>query len=77
MENKSNCSKIVLVGIVLIVASIFISPIVYGEYKYRKCIGLINNLTTEMRELSGEKKAAEYFQQMMILQCYGSAFNEK
>jgi hypothetical protein len=77
MENKSNCSKIVLVGIVVIVASIFLSPIVYGEYKYRKCIGLINNLTVEMRELSGEKKAADYFQQMMILQCYGSAFNDK
>jgi hypothetical protein len=27
--------------------------------------------------VSGDKKAAEYFKQMMVLQCYGSAFGEQ
>lgn len=77
MENKSKCSIILIIGIVLVIASIFASPIIYGEYKYRKCIGLVDNLTVEMKELSGEKKGADYFQKMMLLQCYGSAFGDK
>jgi hypothetical protein len=80
MENqvkKSNCTTVVVIGTVFIVASIFLSPIVYGEYKYRKCIGLIDNLSAEMKDVSGDKKAAEYFKQMMVLQCYGSAFGEQ
>ncbi len=74
---KSNCTTVVVIGVAFIVASIFLSPIVYGEYKYRKCIGLIDNLSAEMKDLSGEKRAAEYFKQMMVLQCYGSAFGDK
>lgn len=80
MENqakKSNCTTVVVIGVAFIVAAIFLSPILYGEYKYRKCIGLIDNLSAEMKDISGEKKAAEYFKQMMVLQCYGSAFGEK
>lgn len=80
MENQvknSNCTTVIVISTVFIVASIFLSPIVYGEYKYRKCIGLIDNLSAEIKDASGDKKAADYFKQMMVLQCYGSAFGEK
>jgi hypothetical protein len=30
-----------------------------------------------MKDASGDKKAADYFKQMLVLQCYGSAFGEK
>ncbi len=76
MENKSNCSKVLIIGIVLVIASIFLSPILYSEYRYRKCIGLIDGLVKEMKSLSDEKSAL-YFEKMMVLQCYGSAFGEK
>jgi hypothetical protein len=74
---KSNCTTVVIIGTIFIVVSIFLSPIIYGEYKYRKCIGLIDNLSAEMKDASGDNKAADYFKQMLVLQCYGSAFGKE
>jgi hypothetical protein len=76
MENKSNCSKIVVLGIVLIVASIFLSPIVYGEYRYRKCIELAADLTANSQALKEFKNMFDY-DAALKLQCYAAAFGEK
>ena len=78
MENqvkKSNCTTVVVIGVVFIVAAIFLSPILYGEYKYRRCVSLAAEVTANSKVYK-EFKNFIYYDAVLRLQCYGSAFGE-
>jgi len=79
MENtitKSNCSTILIVGFSLVVMAILFAPILYDEYKYRRCISLASDITNNSQLYKQIKDFVDY-EAVLRLQCYGSAFNDK
>jgi hypothetical protein len=79
MENqnkKSSCPKVLVIGLVFIVAAILFAPILYDEYKYRRCIRLASDITNNS-QLYKEVKSFIDYEAILRLQCYGAAFSDK
>ena len=79
MENqntKSSCSRVLVIGLIFIVISILFAPILYDEYKYRRCISLASDVTNNSK-LYKEVKSFIDYEAILRLQCYGAAFGDK
>ncbi len=64
-----------VVGVIAIIASIFLSPIVYNEYKYRKCVALTSEFAQNSQMVKEVGKAMD-FEGMLKLKCYGVAYGD-
>lgn len=77
MENtKSSCPKLIIGSAVVVVITILFAPILYDEYKYRRCISLASDITNNSK-LYKEVKSFVDYEAILRLQCYGAAFGDK
>jgi hypothetical protein len=77
MENtKSSCPKLIIGSAVVVVVTILFAPILYDEYKYRRCISLASDITNNSK-LYKEVKSFVDYEAILRLQCYGAAFGDK
>jgi hypothetical protein len=77
MENtKSSCPKLIIGSAVVVVITILFAPILYDEYKYRRCIALASDITNNSK-LYKEVKSFVDYEAILRLQCYGAAFGDK
>ncbi len=77
MENtKSSCPKLIIGSAVVVVVAILFAPIVYDEYKYRRCISLASDITNNSK-LYKEVKSFVDYEAILRLQCYGATFGDK
>ena len=75
-STKSNCPKFVIGGAIAVVVAILFAPIVYDEYKYRRCISLASDITNNSK-LYKEVKSFVDYEAILRLQCYGATFGDK
>ena len=79
MENqntKSSCSKVLVIGLIFVVIAILFAPILYDEYKYRRCIRLASDVTNNSK-LYKEVKSFIDYEAILRLQCYGATIGDK